>query len=134
MENKILEDFQYRPDIRVVNAARVFIQSLSEVYGSNAGMKIWDYIRNGLGEQIASDIFLGMLVGSKDIVVFKIGPNKIDAIREVRALTGMVLKEAKDFVESVINTGPKPIETQNFNPTKVIEFCKSMENIGCVIK
>ncbi len=39
------------------------------------------------------------------VVLKEIGPNKINVIKAVRELTGLGLKEAKDFVESA----PKPI-------------------------
>ena len=35
-----------------------------------------------------------------DVVLAEIGPNKINVIKEVRAITGLGLKEAKDLVEA----------------------------------
>ncbi len=35
-----------------------------------------------------------------DVVLSEIGPNKINVIKEVRAITGLGLKEAKDLVEA----------------------------------
>lgn len=35
-----------------------------------------------------------------DVVLADIGPNKINVIKEVRAITGLGLKEAKDLVEA----------------------------------
>jgi hypothetical protein len=134
MKNDELEDFNYRPDMRVVRGARMFIQSLCEVYGSTQGMAVWDNIRSSLGEQIASDIFLGMLIGGGDIVVHKIGPNKIEAIKEVRGLTGMGLKESKDFIEAVIEQGPQPLETSGMDQEVVNKFCNTMNTRGCVVK
>lgn len=39
------------------------------------------------------------------VVLKEIGPNKINVIKVIRELTGLGLKEAKDFVESA----PKPV-------------------------
>ena len=36
-----------------------------------------------------------------DVVLAEIGPNKINVIKEVRAITALGLKEAKDLVEAV---------------------------------
>mgnify|MGYP001125538259 CR=1 FL=1 len=36
-----------------------------------------------------------------DVVLTAVGPNKIQVIKEVRAITGLGLKEAKDAVEGV---------------------------------
>jgi large subunit ribosomal protein L7/L12 len=41
-----------------------------------------------------------------DVVLSEIGPNKINVIKEVRAITGLGLKEAKDLVEAA----PKPVK------------------------
>lgn len=43
---------------------------------------------------------------SFDIVLSAIGDKKINVIKEVRAITGLGLKEAKDLVESA----PKPVK------------------------
>jgi hypothetical protein len=134
MENENPDDFNYRPDMRVVRSARNFIQSLCEVYGSNQGMAVWDNIRSGLGEQIASDIFLGMLIGGGNIVVHQIGGLKIEAIKEVRSFTGMGLKESKDFVEEVIAGRPKTLDTCNMDQETVNRFCNAMNAIGCLVK
>ena len=129
-----MEDFQYRPDMRVVTSARSFIRSLCEVYGSNQGMAIWDHIRKGLGEQIASDIFLGMLVGTPELTVHSIGGHKIEAIKEIRSFLGWGLKESKDFVESVTFGGPKRIEIRDISDERINEFCQNMAKIGCLVK
>lgn len=41
-----------------------------------------------------------------DVVLTDAGPNKINVIKEVRAITGLGLKEAKDLVEAA----PKPVK------------------------
>ena len=41
-----------------------------------------------------------------NVVLLEAGPNKIAAIKEVRAITGLGLKEAKDLVEGA----PKPVK------------------------
>jgi large subunit ribosomal protein L7/L12 len=41
-----------------------------------------------------------------DVVLVDAGPNKINVIKEVRAITGLGLKEAKDLVDGA----PKPVK------------------------
>jgi large subunit ribosomal protein L7/L12 len=41
-----------------------------------------------------------------NVVLATVGPNKINVIKEVRAITGLGLKEAKDLVEAA----PKPVK------------------------
>jgi large subunit ribosomal protein L7/L12 len=42
-----------------------------------------------------------------DVILAEVGPNKIQVIKELRTVTTLGLKEAKDLVESA----PKPIKT-----------------------
>ena len=42
-----------------------------------------------------------------DVVLTEVGPNKIAVIKEVRAITGLDLKDAKDLVEAA----PKAVKT-----------------------
>jgi large subunit ribosomal protein L7/L12 len=42
-----------------------------------------------------------------DVILLEAGANKIAAIKEVRAITGLGLKDAKDLVEGA----PKPVKT-----------------------
>ena len=128
------DEFYYRPDMRVVSSARSFIKSLCEVYGPTQGLVVWDKIRSTLSEQMASDIFLGMLIGPTQIEFHSFGVYKIEAIKEVRAFTGMGLKEAKDFVENATYTNPGIIDISTKDHAEIQKFCDSMRRIGCVIK
>jgi Ribosomal protein L7/L12 C-terminal domain len=132
------DDFNYLPDMRVVRSARSFIKSLCEVYGAKEGMVVWDKIRNTLSDQMACDIFHGMLIGTDDVEVISIGDQKIEAIKEVRGFTGMGLKESKDFVESVMNGGSggktQTIDTTFKTPDQINVFCTAMRRIGCEIR
>lgn len=131
----MLDEIEYKPNMSVVRSARNFIANLCEVYGSEQGMAVWDHIRKGLGEQIASDIFLGMLTGQGDIRVISIGPEFISAIKEVRWLTGWGLKEAKDFCDAVRDKGPQVINIDHLvDDTKVENFVNNMRKLGCRIE
>ena len=127
------DDFYYKPDMRVVLSARNFIKSLIEVYGSNEGLAVWDKIRNHLSEQMASDIFVGMLIGPLPINIVKIGPKYIEVIKEVRRFTGMGLKESKDFVDGVNEGKSGNIDTANKDQEEINRFCDELRKIGCVI-
>lgn len=129
-----MDDFRYNPNMAVVRSARSFIRTLCETYGSEQGMAVWDHIRKGLGEQIASDIFLGMLTGQGDIRVISIGPSFIEAIKEVRGLTGWGLKEAKDFCDAVRDSGPQVIDSSQFREDRADDFTRAMARIGCRVE
>lgn len=129
-----MDDFRYIPNIAVVTSARTFIKNLCETYGSQQGMAVWDHIRQGLGEQIASDIFLGMLTSTGEIRITYIGDRYIEAIKEVRVLTGWGLKEAKDFCDRIKSGTPGHINTDGIEAERVDRFVNFMKKIGCTVE
>ena len=60
-----------------------------------------------------------------DLVLVEFGSNKIAVIKEVRTITGLGLKEAKDLVEGA----PKPIK-QGVAKAEAEEMKKSLEVAG----
>lgn len=64
-----------------------------------------------------------------DVILKSAGSNKIQAIKEVRAITNLGLKEAKDFVESL----PKPIK-EKVSKEEAEEIKKRLEAIGAEVE
>ena len=64
-----------------------------------------------------------------DIVLAEAGSNKIAVIKEVRTITGLGLKEAKDLVESA----PKPLK-QGVAKAEAEEMKKSLETAGAKVE
>ena len=64
-----------------------------------------------------------------DIVLAEAGSNKIAVIKEVRTITGLGLKEAKDLVEAA----PKPIK-QGVAKAEAEEMKKSLEAAGAKVE
>ena len=60
-----------------------------------------------------------------DVVLTDFGGNKIAVIKEVRAITGLGLKEAKELVESV----PKPVK-EGASKSDAEEVLKKLETAG----
>ena len=63
------------------------------------------------------------------IVLKEAGANKIGVIKEVRAITGLGLKEAKDLVESA----PKPVK-ENAPKAEAEEIKKKLEAAGAKVE
>ena len=57
------------------------------------------------------------------------GENKIASIKEVRAITGLGLKEAKDLVEAA----PKPVK-EGVNKAEADELKKKLEDVGATVE
>ena len=64
-----------------------------------------------------------------DVILANAGANKIQVIKEIRAVTNLGLKEAKDFVE----TAPKPIK-QGIKKEEADEIKKKLEAVGATIE
>ena len=63
------------------------------------------------------------------VVLTSYGEKKINVIKEVRAITGLGLKEAKDVVESA----PKPIK-EDVNKDEAEELKKKLEGAGATVE
>ena len=63
------------------------------------------------------------------VVLLESGPNKIGSIKEVRAITGLGLKEAKDLVEGA----PKPVK-EGVNKAEAEEIKKKLEAAGAKVE
>jgi large subunit ribosomal protein L7/L12 len=64
-----------------------------------------------------------------DVVLIEFGGNKIAVIKEVRAITGLGLKEAKELVESA----PKPVK-EAVSKSDADEIAKKLETAGAKVE
>ena len=63
------------------------------------------------------------------VVLAAVGDKKIEVIKEVRALTGLGLKEAKDLVEGA----PKPVK-EGVNKEEADKIKTTLEKVGAKIE
>ena len=63
-----------------------------------------------------------------DVVLAAVGEKKINVIKEVRTITGLGLKEAKDLVESA----PAPVK-EGANKEEADELKKKLEEAGATV-
>ena len=63
------------------------------------------------------------------VIMTKAGDNKINAIKAVRTITGLGLKEAKDLVESA----PAPVK-EGVNKVQAAEIKKQLEEAGATVE
>jgi large subunit ribosomal protein L7/L12 len=66
--------------------------------------------------------------GGTTVKLTAIGDNKIDVIKEVRALTGLGLKEAKDLVERA----PTPLK-EHVTMSDANEIKRALEGVGATV-
>ena len=106
--------------LTVVEAAELS-KKLEEAWGVSAAAPVAVAAAPGAGAAAAP-------VVEKDefaVVLLEAGEKKINVIKEVRAITGLGLKEAKDLVEGA----PKTVK-EGVNKTEAADLKKKLEDAG----
>ena len=117
--NKIVEDLS---SLSVVEAAELS-KLLEEKWGVSAAAPVAVAAPAAGGGEAAEE------KSEFDVVLAEIGSNKIAVIKEVRTITGLGLKEAKDLVEAA----PKSLK-QGVAKTEAEEMKKSLEAAGAKVE
>jgi len=110
--------------LTVVEAAELS-KKLEEAWGVSAAAPVAVAAAPGAAAAAAP-------VAEKDeftVVLIEAGEKKINVIKEVRAITGLGLKEAKDLVEGA----PKPVK-EGVNKTEAAELKKKLEDAGAKVE
>ena len=84
----------------IVNDGIAFMRSITECYGTDTGLKLWDRICEVLDPDVHGEIFLAMLSGENlpgRLKISGIVVDRVRAIKAIREVTGLGLKEAKDM-------------------------------------
>lgn len=111
-----------------------FMRVITEAYGSDEGMKLWDAISSTLDPAIKGEIFFAMLTGAYmgDIRIHSFHPsaNKINVIKAIRECSGLGLKEAKDLADSVWSGTPISLAVEPHRKEQAVAILK---NVGCFL-
>lgn len=102
-----------------------FVKELEEKYGVTAAAPAMAMAAPaaGGGEAAAEE------KTEFDVILASIGDKKIQVIKEVRTITGLGLKDAKDLVESA----PKPIK-EGVKKEEAEEIKKKIEEVGGTVE
>ena len=114
--NKIVEDLS---SLSVIEAAELS-KLLEEKWGVSAAVPAAPAAPAAGGSETVAEE-----KSEFDLVLTEFGSNKIAVIKEVRTITGLGLKEAKDLVEGA----PKPLK-QGIAKAEAEEMKKSLEAAG----
>jgi large subunit ribosomal protein L7/L12 len=119
--NKIADDLSA---LTVMEAAEL-AKLLEEKWGVSAAAPVAVAAAGAAGGDVAAaeekDEF--------DVILASFGEKKIDVIKEVRAITGLGLKEAKDLVEGA----PKAVK-EGVNKAEAEELKKKLEGAGASVE
>jgi large subunit ribosomal protein L7/L12 len=117
--NKIVEDLS---SLSVIEAAELS-KLLEDEWGVSAAAPAAAAPAAAGGEAAAEE------KTEFDVVLTETGSNKIAVIKEVRTITGLGLKEAKDLVEGA----PKPLK-QGIAKAEAEEMKKTLEAAGAKVE
>ncbi len=119
--NKIVDDLS---SLTVLEAAELS-KMLEEKWGVSAAapVAVASAPGTGGGEAAAEE------KSEFDVVLAEVGSNKIAVIKEVRTITALGLKEAKDLVEGA----PKPLK-QGVAKAEAEEMKKALEAAGAKVE
>jgi hypothetical protein len=82
-----------------------FLRSITEAYGSEKGMELWEQIALVIDPEVKGQIFFAMITGSYNDRIEIRGvsasgtSNAVACIKEIRQWSGLGLKEAKDIYD-----------------------------------
>ena len=118
--NKIVEDLS---SLSVIEAAELS-KLLEEKWGVSAAAPVAVAAPAASGSETAAEE-----QSEFDLVLTEFGSNKIAVIKEVRTITGLGLKEAKDLVEGA----PKEVKI-GVNKKEAEEIKKKLEAAGAKVE
>jgi hypothetical protein len=104
----------------IIQSGINFIRSVTEAYGSDEGMKLWETVADTLDPSIKGHIFFAMLTGEYNSVIsiYKSnehnGGNKVSMIKALRTVDKrrLGLKEAKDMCDSLLTGNTIRVEVE----------------------
>ena len=111
--------------LTVIEAAELS-KKLEEVWGVSAAAPVAVAAVGGGGGEVAE---AAAEKDEFDVVLATVGDKKINVIKEVRAITGLGLKEAKDLVEAA----PKAVK-EAVGKDEAEEVKKKLEEAGATVE
>lgn len=92
----------------IIQSGINFIRSITEAYGSEEGMKLWETIADTIDPSIKGHIFFAMLTGEYNSIInihkADVHTNKVTLIKALRSVDKrrLPLKIAKDMCDSLL--------------------------------
>jgi ribosomal protein L7/L12 len=95
--------FEHKEDI--IQSGMSFMRAITEAYGVDEGMKLWDNIASTLDPDVKGQIFFAMLTGQYTTTInvpsHIVGADRVRMIKAIRNVDrrSLGLKEAKDMTD-----------------------------------
>lgn len=122
-----------------------FMRSITEAYGADKGLELWEQITSVLDPEVKGQIFFAMITGTyNDRVQLKglnmvAQNNAVACIKEIRRWTGFGLKESKDLYDlmlrnSVLHQGAQRTEyIIKVKPDEYSRAVSGLRNVGFLV-
>lgn len=121
----------------IISSGVSFIRQITDAYGADEGMKLWDTIANTLDPEVKGQIFIAMLTGKFTGLIIQKFNSTIDKVSIIRAIRqfdkrSLGLKEAIDLWKKVEAGEPQSIQI-NLQKFSVDHVRIILESFGCVM-
>ena len=122
---------EFKEDI--IQSGINFIRIITEAYGTDEGMKLWDNIASVLDPDVKGHIFFAMLTGEYNNIItitgYNPGSDRIRMIKTIRNVDkrNLGLKEAKDMSDHL--TVGKAIKLE-IDPSVRSETLSELRKVG----
>lgn len=132
-EYKVIENIKEQ---NLIDDGIRFVSSITEFYGAEEGMKVWEAIGAAVAPDIKGKIFFKMITGdaiSKRVMFTTPGHvhQAVPIIKCIRTYTGFGLKEAKDAYDRSLNK-VEQVEIENIHNRR--DFVRELRNFGCQVQ
>jgi hypothetical protein len=137
----------------IISTGLSFLRSITEAYGAETGMELWDTIATTLDPDVKGQIFFSMITGgSANSITIRSAKttDKVAVIKAIRQVTGLGLKDAKDQADILMgyqwsNTNysnnhplplsnqPKPITINIVGDLNRAAYVKILRDAGCIL-
>lgn len=120
----------------IINSGLEFLRAITEAYGSDEGMKLWDTIASTLDKSVKGDIFFAMISGEYvgNITIRGVAPdrNKIGIIKAIRQYDsrGLGLVAARYMAECLDN---QESVTMHIEPRNRKDAVNELRVVGCLV-
>ena len=115
----------------LINCSVSLMHALSDAYGSDKGMEIWDQMADILPDDLKHTIFMNMLLGMKgEVDITSFGANPVFAAKILHQYTDLTHPEIFDVISQHRENG-QPIRIQLKDGITRKSFLSEFNKLGC---
>lgn len=126
---------------KLIDASISFLTVITEIYGQEKGIEIWDIISDKVDDNLKGEVFFALISGrhlKRDEVLMtgvshtSYQVNRVAIIRAIREsdVTKLSLKEAKDIADNLVASQPY---TLSVDPLMRPAIVQNLRNLGITV-